>query len=163
MEEEYFHKEKIIGPMYKLNQKILNMFAIENSLKIEESFTTEICNTKNKAFNLLRHIITGNKNIFILPKNQNEWDFIKFANQVDQVISKNYEIFLTYISYIQMEIKNPYCLSKIIPGFNQYMVREKYLKNIDSQYSNKESLGVISKIFIEVEHLDSLKKKCAKI
>ena len=92
-EEAKFHEERYTVPMYKLNQQLVNMLAIENQLTFKQDFTNKICLSKNKAFTLHSHLLLDHSEIFKTPKEKNDWEVNSFARQVDLLISKNYELF----------------------------------------------------------------------
>ena len=150
-----------MGPLYKLNQEVINLLAIENKLVFNADFQKKVCKSKNQALTFLSHLLLDGDEIFVLPKkNENDWALTSFASQVELLISKNYQIFLNLMSYVQIEIKSPYCLKKLIPGYDAYLEREKYLKDIKAQHTETESIHVIKKLLDEVSNLTRLKYKC---
>ncbi len=160
-EEQKYHDLKIMGPLYKLNQEVINLLAIENKLVFNADFQKKVCESSNQALTFLRHLLLDSGEIFVIPKiSGNDWVLTSYTSQVELFISKNYQIFLNLISYVQIEIKSPYCLKKLIPGYEAYLEREKYLKDIKAQHTERESLVVIKKILNEVSNLTRLKYKC---
>lgn len=162
-EEAKFHQEKYMGPMYQLNQHLVNLLAIENQLEFKDEFTEKICQTYNKAFELHSHLLLDHSEIFKIPKNKNEWEISSFARQVDLLISKNYDLFLQFVSQIQMEIGSPHCLSKIIENYDAYLEKEMFLKEIKSNYNDQDSLNVIKKMLDLFTDIEQLKIKCKKV
>ena len=163
LQEQAYHKSKNIGPMYKLNQELLNLLAIENKLKFQNQFTQKICDSKNQAYSLLKHLLLDHSKIFVPPKEDiNEWELTFFTNQISQLIKKNYQVFLNFLSFIQMEIKSPKCLHQLFPGYEDYLSREKYLKDVKAQYNDRESLSLISILLNSLSDIEALKLKCAK-
>jgi len=164
LEEQSYHDQKKSGPMYKLNQDMINLLAIENKLQFNSAIKETVCAAPNKAFTLLKLILLSKKDLFISPKKeQNEWEITFFAQQVGQIVSSNYEVFLNFIASIQMEINSPNCLQQIIPGYSDYLEREKYLKDIQSQYLNKDSLEVMENLLSTISSVDRLKERCKKL
>lgn len=164
IEEQNFHDQKLTGPMYKLNQDLINLLAIENKLEFTDHITKLVCNSSTQAFTFLRNLLLGKNDLFVEPKKGiPDWEVTFFAQQVEQLISSNYELFLNFVAAVQVEIKSPYCLKKLVPGYSDYLVREKYLKDIQSQYLNKDSLEVMENLLDSISSVAELKEKCEKI
>ena len=162
-EEAKFHQKKYTGPMYKLNQQLVNMLAIETQLIFKRDFTEKVCLADSKALTLHSHLLLDYSEIFITPRNKNDWEINLFAKQVDLLISKNYELFLYLVSLVQMEISSPHCLSKLVPNYETYLEKEMYLKDLKSNYNDKDSLLVIEKILEHFTDIELFKQKCIKI
>ena len=164
LEEENFHKNKYTGPEYKLNQAVINYLSIENDLKFTTNFEATICDSGFKSFDFIKiALIEKNKILHELPKNLNETEILTYAMKINTFLETVYDIFLTYLGLVQMEIQVPNCLNRVIPNYDSYLEKEKYLKDIQSQINNEESIGVLSSLFEEIRHPNVLRKKCSDL
>ena len=91
-----------------------------------------------KESEINEHILEKDK-IFIMPNNQDKDEELRtFINQVGVFVERSYQIFLNHLGYIQRYIDSPYCLKKIIKNYDDYLTKEKYLKDlIDAVKQNK--------------------------
>jgi len=164
-EESLLHEKKIRGPSYKLNQDTVNLLAIENKLTFKKAIIEKVCKSNSKAFTLMEIILLNDREeIFQVPELlKNDYQLISYAKQMNLMISKFYDIFLNYISKVQVRLTHPRCLSFLINGFDEYLIREKHLKGRVAQYNDKESYPVIKEILDTTGDIEALQTKCKKI
>ena len=135
-----------MGPEYYLNQQILNYLAIENQLKFSTQFEESVCSTPNKSWLFMKNILLDEQgSILPLPKGVTDQELTSYAKSIEQLISKTYSIFMGHITMIQRDLGHPHCLQHYVEGYDEFLEREKYLKENESQYQNPNSLSVIKR------------------
>ena len=160
-EEEHFHAEKYTGPEYHLNQQVLNYLTIENKIMFTNKFQDSICKSNFKAWTFVSKILTDQSSSIAHLNNVNDdQEVLEYAKKVRNLTEKAYEIFLNYVSLVQVHLKDPYCLKKILPNYENYLEREKYLKGREIQYNNDRSLLTIKNLLNLIKAPGELKERC---
>ena len=163
-EEQQIHENKIQGPIYRVNQRILNYLVEQNFTNFSNELENSICSSNSPSSEFILSVLINQNNLFIpIDKNSNEAEVQKFSQQVKSIIDDVYEIFLFYIAESQKYLNSPHCLTKLFHGYESFLEKEKYLKELESQHSNTESLILIKNIIFALSNIDLLAKRCKKI
>ena len=150
-----------MGPEYHLNQRILNYLAIENQLTFSKELEESVCSSPNKSWLFMKNILLDEKNsILPLPKGVTDQELISYAKSIEQLISKTYSIFMGHITTIQTNLGHPHCLQRLVSGYEEFLEREKYLKDNESQYQNPDSLPVIKNLIEITANPRELQERC---
>ena len=98
--------------------------------------------------------------ILPLPKGVTDQELTSYAKSIEQLISKTYSIFMGHITMIQRDLGHPHCLQHYVDGYDEFLEREKYLKENESQYQNPNSLSVIKNLMEVTANPKHLKERC---
>lgn len=161
LEELHLHKNKHTGPDYKLNQKLINLIAEANDIKVKQSDLKEICHHKSftPSVSLLKSLTLKGGKIFKLNK-ENFSQFLRQRSVVMKIEDEIPRIFFKYLSNIQSFMSKPNCLEKEVPNIKYFLQRVKYL---ESTFTAKEILKEkdrVDQIFTKLQNMDALIKKC---
>lgn len=143
-EELYYHKEKISGPFYALNQALINeLLEIDKELYFKEEVIQKLKETKFPSLALVEEVIINGHHSFVLKE-------------------RIYSIFWELISSIQRISPTARCLDQEIPELKVLKEKAQFLelelKN-EKIFQDKNSL---KKIFVKLQNYEALFKKCSK-
>ena len=134
MEELILHRQKIRGPIYDLNQKLISEVSSGNLMKVKEEVIKDICLGKDfsPSVNFLKTLLIRGKSIYEFDKdNEKLFRLQKAATEALQEKVPN--LFFTYLISLQGLTNRADCLYKAIPEFNYFVQRFRYLQeNINS-------------------------------
>ena len=160
-EELRIHLRKVKGPVYLLNQTLINLVAEANDIQLNKNEYAKICQNKKypPSVALLKAILLRGSAVFKL----NKTDFKKYIQQksvVEKINEKKSQIFFKYLSNIQSEVKDPHCLEREIPELKYFFLKFKYLEVEVSASKILEDKEKIKRIFKKIRRLRIILKKC---
>ena len=159
-EEILIHKNKVKGPVYRLNQMLINALAGSNNVFIKQTSLNYVCNNKefSPSVALLREILLNREKIFSYPVNEGR-SFRIMKSSVDQLLEDIDIIFFQYMAMIQELNDYPFCLNEEIPQLVYFAEQFKYLQE-DIDYSLEKDRPKIKAVFQKIKSLNSINKKC---
>lgn len=157
-EELYLHQNKITGPVYLLNQLLINKISSIENIPLKKESLKKICHrdkvTNSVAVNLLYYLLIEGKNIFHVPKNS-------ISMGLNALISDTHYIFFKHLSRLQGETATHDCLEKKIPEIKYFSDRFKtLLPNVPTKNLFKEK-DRLEKIFKSLRQLNTIMEQCA--
>ena len=158
-EELKFHKDKEVGPFYKLNQVFINDISSFGGALLKPQYLQKVCGAKKHAsFELLKVLALEGKNAFVSSKNLNIYQKASLQTLIDSVPST----FTNFIGGLSSLFPSASCLPKYAPDIPYYLERIKYL---ETDLSKKELLSDkrrLKKIFRTMGNVQVLISKCQK-
>jgi hypothetical protein len=165
IEELKIHRAKSEGPLYRLNQLLINKLASFNNLILREAYYQEICKNKNfsPSLALIKSILLNRKKIFD-PKSFHENASIKSYQMasLESLSGEMAHVFFNYLSQIQALTPTAKCLEKNMPELGLFLERYKYLETDYSPDVLLEEKSKLNSIFNKLQRLDSILKRCEK-
>lgn len=164
-EETLLHKNKSHGAIYNLNQDFLNELATSNDIALKKNFVDEICQGKldSASVALLRLLLIKESDIYDLSLSEVDPSMRPFKmGYINEFQKQVPRIFIQFISNLQAEMPTPHCLTKNIPELSVFFLRLKYLEEEMSGHEMIKDKTKIDRIFTKLQHLNTIKKSCAK-
>lgn len=162
-EEERIHKNKVHFSQAKLNQDLVNELASSNDILIKEKYLEEICNNPSfpPSVNLLRHLLIYENEIYDLRFTGLEESMKSFKiSYINEFKKQVPNIFITYVSSINAQMPDAYCLERHIPEIKKFNEKVKYLEDeltINDLIKDKKQ---IKAIFNKLTSAKKIKEKC---
>ncbi|MFW5888070.1 MAG: hypothetical protein ACOCUH_04660 [Bacteriovoracia bacterium] len=165
-EEEYYHEKNLAGPLYELNQLLINRLATFSSLKnifINKKYLKSICSpdTFSPSEKLFRHLILERDKLFIVKAESPEEKII-LDSLIKELIDEAPDIFFNYLTFIQKSMPTSDCLTKNVPTLAKLQERMQYLTPQIGK--NKAFYGgkLVQKVLKSLYPLEVLYLKCIK-
>ena len=162
-EELQVHLHKSNGPLYLLNQEIINLIAGGNDITLKEKHYLEIC--QNKFFSpsvaFLKEVLVEGVGIFALTSENFKAESHRHAT-LNEIRERAFSIFVSYLASLQAHTDDPHCLEKHLPEASYFLERYRYLEEdleIDDLLADKNRLR---KIFDRLQNFDQIVKACQK-
>lgn len=159
-EEKAFHKNKEVGPIYELNQRLIaEMIQIPHA-ELDDLAFIEMCKTKHASasLKLLELSIRRGNEIFDIPKNVSGIQRSVTEGMIVDYIEATKEIFLSFISSIQTLAPSASCIKEEIPQVDAFFTDIKYLQeDVDMK---KIFAGRDAKIFTKLLGYKAAFKRC---
>lgn len=129
-EEKKFHLNKVTGPLYDLNQRLISeMIQIPKAEIRSEDFNRICRNSKiSPGLKLLELSIRQGKEMFIIPESTERMQKQMTLGMIDDYLEATKEILLNFISQIQTLSPTPTCLKEEIPQLDKFFIDIKYLQ-----------------------------------
>lgn len=146
LEEARFHKNKETGPLFNLNQKLISELVQIPGLRINQVDYRRICGQGNESLNLLEQILIQGKSLFINTQEGMRRSITQ--GMIDDFVIGSKEIFLNFVSQIQMISPSADCLNKHIPALPKLLEEIKYLEDeVDIQkIFGKKDLAIFRRL-----------------
>lgn len=134
-EEKRFHLAKETGPIFDLNQRLINEMLQIPKVELNHETYQYICGTKGyESLRLLSSSITKGKNIFVIPNDVTGMQKSMTQGMIDDYTEVTKEILLSLIAQIQTLSPTPHCLEEEVPGLSQFFSDIKHLQeDVDIQ------------------------------
>lgn len=139
LEEARMHENKESGPLFQLNQRLISELVQIPGLRINRVDYRRICGQENESLKLLEQILIQGKSLFINTQQGMRRSITD--GMIDDFIISSKEIFLNFISSIQMISPTPHCLNQHIPELPKLLERIKYLEDeveLQKIFGNKD-------------------------
>lgn len=133
------HENKESGPLFQLNQRLISELVQIPGLRINRVDYRRICGQGNESLKLLEQILIQGKSLFINTQQGMRRSITD--GMIDDFIISSKEIFLNFISSIQMISPTPHCLNQHIPELPKLLERIKYLEDeveLQKIFGNKD-------------------------
>jgi hypothetical protein len=160
-EELNYHKNKLHGPNYRLNQSIINLFTSTQNIELNQNLYTEICKTNNSSpsFGILKNTMLYGVDILKFQNSTGpEAELQKYF--MGEFKEKIIEIFFDYLSNIQKNTKKINCLNSQVPELKQLTNSYFYLGHIIDQKDFLKNKKAFKKIFSKLSNIDKVLINC---
>lgn len=159
-EEKAFHKNKELGPIYELNQRLIaEMIQIPHA-ELDDLAYTEMCKTKNASasLKLLELSIRRGSEIFDMPKSVSGIQRSVAEGMIVDYVEATKDIFLGLMTSIQTLAPSASCIKEEIPEVDSFFSDIKYLQeDVDMK---KIFAGRDAKIFRKLLGYKAAFKRC---
>ncbi|MBC97271.1 MAG: hypothetical protein CME63_05945 [Halobacteriovoraceae bacterium] len=161
-EELQLHKTKNKGPVYNLNQTLINKLATIPNIIVSKKHTEMICNNKDygPSISLLRLILLEGKSLFKIKKNVAGHGLA--VGQLGNFIESAPHIMFDYLNEVQGLMPTAYCLTTHIPEVQFFYDRYKYLEEDLSGFQLIEDKNRLDQIFKKMKRVDIIMDQCKK-
>lgn len=162
-EEQAIHRGKSTGPIYNLNQVLVNKLIEANDLAVKPIYVDKICQSKvySPSLKLLHLLITKGTGIFTVPENKNPNDPLFFQlGMAEELVIESPDILMTFLSTLQGITPIAKCLEKQIPELTTFYDRMKYLRGEIPEEKVFHDDDITNKIFSKLIYFNSFYKKC---
>ncbi len=162
-EEASIHKNHLEGPLYTLNQQLINEVINLDEVPIKKQYLDQICASKSDfspSVNFLRILLVEGKKIFDADSNSPDSSAQMRIYAIDSLTAHSPGIFFAYLSSLQAMAKTPACLDKKLPDLALLMDRFRYLETeltVEELLKEKER---IHRIFNGLKKFDDIMKEC---
>ncbi|MGE3608566.1 MAG: hypothetical protein AB7I27_03170 [Bacteriovoracaceae bacterium] len=159
-EEKRLHLKKDTGPLYVLNQRLIEEIVQIPEADISEENFKQICMKPyaSESWKLLEASIQQGKSLFIIPEGVGKMQKPMIEGMIDDYIEATKEILLNFISQIQSASPSATCLKEEIPELDSFFTDIKYLQeDVDLK---KLFEGRDLKIFEKLKDYPSAFKRC---
>ena len=159
-EELKLHKSKNMGPIYNLNQTLVNQIATIPNLVVSRKNTLEICHNKDfgPSLSLLRLILLKGGSIFNIKKNVAGHGLA--VGQLGTFVESAPHIMFNYLNEIQALMPYAYCLSNEVPEVQYFYDRYKYLEEDLNGGQLLKDKKKVKAIFKKIKNLDKVIENC---
>lgn len=163
MEELALHKNKIQGPVYKLNQTLISEVASGNLMQVKREIIENICFAKDfsPSVNFLKNLLIKEKNIYTYDKENVKIYRLQLV-ATDALQQKVPGLFFQYLISLQGLTNHPDCLYREIPEFDYFMKRFRYLQGDLTPQKLLSDKGKIRVIFEKLKSFSKVLSKCNK-
>jgi len=162
-EELRLHRRHSKGPVYILNQTLINHISGANQAKLKHGVFEEVCQHPYfpPSVAMLKILLIRGLDIFILKiTKDNTLEMARMMATLHELEDNVPQIFFRYLTHLQGLASDPHCLEKAIPDLSHILIRFRYL---EGDYSSKFLLRDkkrISRIFKKLRQLKKILKKC---
>ncbi len=142
-EEEQFHLKHQIGPLYKLNQRIVDIVGQDYQLKIHSKYQKDLEQDERPSFLFLKLILTRQRLLFNMRGEGDETNYRELFPQF-------FYLFINFITDIQATQKDHLALQKKIPPLKNFFFELQHLRvNKEEEYflrNEKNILHILDKL-----------------
>lgn len=163
-EESYYAKKHYTGPKYHLNQIMINEISSVGNPELAGNNYKKFCShpEQSPSLKLLKAMTLGQRDLFDFKEEKGDTG-IQFAMVTyDEFRKKSIKVLIQYMAKIQMQSASADCLTKNIPGLENFYARFRYLEGEIDPITLKGSVKELSKLYDSLENIDGILKKCQK-
>lgn len=160
-EEHLIHKKQYNGPLYNLNQKLINTFIVSADLQLKAESIKKICYSSeySPSVNLLRMLLLDGKNLFTNNESERVAKIQK-EQMIEVFVSEIPPLFFQYLGDLQSQLASPNCLVRHIPEVRKLLENYQYLEPDLEWNKNILSPNKVNLIFTKLRGIDAINKKC---
>lgn len=164
IEENRFHKEKNFGPLYKLNQILINEFAGSSNIVVKESHLKKICekNDSPSLVSMRELLVFGNQIFDFQVMNEKNLEYAYQISLIDELMRRAPHIFFSYLSELQGLTPKAGCLDSKIPELKELQEKFHYLENELSIENLMKEKKLVVAIFEKIKKFDEISELCQK-
>lgn len=162
-EEERFHERKDIGPLYRLNQVLLNEMVSWNDIHLKPSYIRRICQHDQfgPSVRLLQEILLNREDVFEINLDADHQGIIAFqVQEIRSFIARIPMIFFTYAADIQLIVGDPHCFTELVPEMSYFHEQFKYLEPYVGPEQLVSDRQKLRSTFEKLSDPEALKKQC---
>jgi hypothetical protein len=160
-EENLIHQYQYNGPLYSLNQKLLNAFIYNSDLRLKESVLKRICLSEEftPSVNLLKALLTERHSLFEF-KQTDPIQKLQSQQMLDVFLQEVPTFFFQYLADVSALMPSSNCLKNHLPQVSRLLYEYQYVE-AEAEY-NPKLMGKkrLEEIFRELVHLDVVVKRC---
>ena len=159
-EEEILHKFHETGPVYKLNQYLIDHIVAAPHILFKEKYVHDICHNSDfsPSVNLLRVILVKGKELYEFSGDKYGKALQK--STIDSFLETIPHTFFSYLSWIQKLTPTHDCLSNHVKYLDYFQTRFQYVEEELSGEILTIDKDKIYPLFESLKNLDSIIKKC---
>ncbi|MDD0853511.1 hypothetical protein HBN50_10395 [Halobacteriovorax sp. GB3] len=162
-EELIIHKKKSTGPLYRLNQTLINGVSSLGSMPLKKDFYQRICGeniTNSPSLNFLQiGLIYGKRMYPTLSEEASSQERFQYS-EMQRVMDGLTKTFFNYVSQVQALSPSAKCLKEEIPELDELYLRFRYLSSeISPDWAYKERKS-LTRIFNSLNNLENIFKSC---
>lgn len=161
-EEELIHKEKEKGPIYQLNQLMLNVFLNLPQVKLKDKFYKPIC-TQVKigvSIEILEIIFKNFENAFAFAGPNDSIPI--HSRDKEDFIRRLPELFNHYLTVIKVQSPTHDCLEQNIPELKKFYTDLQYLEESLNFKTLAQRDNQLIKIIEQLKNKDKFFESCKK-
>lgn len=159
-EELMLHKSKNTGPVYYLNQTLVNHIATIPNLEVSAKTVKIVCHHPDygPSLSLIHLMLLGGRHIFNIKKDSVGHGLA--VGQLQALIEKAPHIMFNYLNKIQAIMPTAHCLTKEIPEVQFFYDRYKYLEgDLNGKQLIKDKVR-LNRIFKKINHIHLMINHC---
>lgn len=164
-EELGLHKKHQHGPIYSLNQTLVNHIASIGETHLKPHFKNKVCSSQDlpSSVRLIEVLLLEGMQSFDLEQKEGETEhFLKMRlGNYETLLSELPHIFYSYLASLQALTPYPYCLKEKIPELNYFTKRLRYLEEeipMERLIDDKEKL---KKVFRGLRRYNDILVECS--
>lgn len=162
-EEQKLHKEKNLSHQYKLNQDVISaMVQLHNKVVLKPKHYKVVCDekTKSPSFELLRVVLINKNDAFINLLEEETLHYGVAQKSIDELNQRMIGVFIDYLAAIRAKAPTHNCITDHIPALKPFYEKLLFLQQDLEPKAILSSITDLHEIFIKLEYVDSIYKKC---
>jgi hypothetical protein len=164
-EEFKYHKNKVTGPLYKLNNVMISYFLqFPSIVELRPKYYQRVCNKKDEspALGLLKEAYQHRDKIFRITNLKDDQDVLIAKNQISQFTQALPTLVLNLIRDVQAQAPSAGCIEKHVPGLRDFFYEIKYLQEEINPQQLFDKRQEIVLFFNSLPKLNDYYEKCWK-
>ena len=160
-EEKTLHTQKLTGPTYDLNQRLIGELILINRIDAPTAILKKVCRSKSSAsLELLEEMLLNPKGWAKLPSDIKGVEASIAQELVKDVNLGIPEVLLAFLGQLQAAAPDAQCLNKNIPGLNTLNEEVKWLQEEIDLIKIAGRKSRLKKIFAGIKQAPSYFEKC---
>jgi hypothetical protein len=164
-EETHMHRNKLGGPLYQLNQTLINELTGLGDFDFVSPYKEMVCG-KNEfppSVAFIKVILEVGDKAIKIQFSQNATDGEKAFKTaiIKKLVEDAPHYFFTYISSIQSLAPSPNCLEKEVPGLKALLDKYFYLEEDVEAKDLITNKAQVTRIFNTLKNIDQIFKNCS--
>ena len=160
-EENKIHKHKENGPVYRLNQILINELIEGLSVEVKDPFMQEICGegVSSPSIQLIKLLLLDGELIFEKGHSEN---IINQGAGAKSLLDQAPRFFFSYLADLQSTTPKSGCLEENIPEVKFFLERFKHLEAEISRSQLLDDKDKLESIFLKLQDFDGIVGRCLK-
>lgn len=164
-EEQSLHKRHQQGPVYNLNQILVNQLASIGDTSLKPELLKEVCRSKSlpQSVRLIEVLMLRGMKAFDTRQKKNESDNfheMRLGNY-ETLLSELPHIFYSYLASLQSLTPYPYCLNEKIPELNYFTQRLQHLEDEVPTEQLIDDKQKLKQIFLGLRSYKNVLEECS--
>lgn len=162
-EELFLHESKTLGAVYRLNQDLINRFALANYIRVKPEYLKDICDNPHfsPSLGFLKALLVEGKKIFHLSLTIEQRKEAPYALRlIDEFEMDSLMYLRRFLADLQSSMPKAHCLDKEIPSLKKTQFKIKYLEDEMDVMELIKRLP-LKDIFNELKGIDQIYQKCS--
>lgn len=164
-EELSLHKDHQVGPVYGLNQTLVNHLASIGETALKPQLLIEVCESKSlpPSVRLMEVLMLRGVQAFDTSKKPDETEhFHKMRmGNYETLLSELPHIFYSYLASLQSLTPYPFCLQEKIPELNYFTQRLQHLEDEVSSERLIDDKPKLKKVFEGLRRYGNILAECS--
>lgn len=164
-EELSLHKNHQLGPVYTLNQTLVNQLAAIGGTALKPKLLREVCESKRlpPSVKLIEILMLKGVHAFQIQKRADESEhFHKMRmGNYETLLSELPHIFYSYLASLQALTPYPFCLQEKIPELNYFTERLQHLEDEVPSDRLIDDRAKLKKVFAGLRRYKSILTECS--
>lgn len=161
-EEASFHKNKVGGYVYKLNQDIISaLVQLRSSIEMDKKFTESVCSARHPSLKVLEYLMIGEE-VFKsnYSKMRSPRKFAIDQSNLDELREHSATLFIKFVTHIQSSLPKANCIQKKIPELVPFFEQMQYILQDVGIKRVMDSIKEPKKVFKKLQKLNPKQIKC---